>query len=160
MCLVLVAALMSSCGGSVMSSEATAPMEEAGLPPEASVTLVDSTVAESALSTDVGSTAPLPPDSATMGTGQIRLQISVGNLTVNKVDYTLTGHGVTKTGTFDFSNGAMPATTIDEVPAGDGYMLVLRGAVVDSPLTCSGQATANVAKDATTIVTVLLLCPK
>jgi hypothetical protein len=135
-------------------------MEEAGSPLEASVTSGDSSVVQSTPRTDVDSTASSPPDSATTGTGRILLQIAVGNLTVSKVDYTLTGNGITRTGTFDFSNGAMPATTIEQVPAGNGYVLALTGAVVDSPLTCAGQTTADVAKDATTIVTVLLKCPK
>jgi PKD domain len=92
-------------------------------------------------------------------TGSIGLNLALpGGVTVNAVQYTITGNGFTKTGSIDVSGQATISGTIGGIPAGNGFTITLTATSTDGSTNCLGSATFNVTGGTSTAVTVHLQC--
>jgi hypothetical protein len=80
--------------------------------------------------------------------------------TLNKVNYTISGNGITPiTGSVDVSGaGAKVSFLVSGIPQGTGYTIKLDAVSTDMSTTCGGQATFNIVAKQTTSVTVVLQC--
>jgi hypothetical protein len=102
-------------------------------------------------------TSPGGKEAESTGTIGLNLQLP-GGVTVNAVQYTITGNGFTKTGSINVSGQATISGTIGGIPAGNGFTITLTAASTDGSTNCLGSATFNVTGGATTAVTVHLQC--
>ncbi len=93
----------------------------------------------------------------TVGTMGLALQLAPG-VQINTVTYTITGNGLTKTGSIDVSTTNTITALIGGIPAGAGYTIALAAVSTDGSVSCTGSATFSVAARATTAVTVHLQC--
>src|SRR5688572_3538326 len=57
--------------------------------------------------------------------GSVGLQLRLGDVTLNSVDYVITGSGFVKNGAIDVSKSRTISATIGGIPAGTGYSLTL-----------------------------------
>jgi hypothetical protein len=94
-----------------------------------------------------------------VGNAKVALTLPNG-ATVNKVNYTITGNGITPiTGSVDVSGvGATVSFLVSGIPQGTNYLVKLDATSTDGSTTCGGQANFNITAKQTTQVTVLLQC--
>lgn len=92
--------------------------------------------------------------------GSVTMAILVGGAEVKKVDYTVSGNGITPiTGSVDVTGQATTVSVlINGIPAGKAYTIDLKGTSVDGGTTCTGKATFDVEAGKTTSVTAVLQC--
>jgi hypothetical protein len=97
------------------------------------------------------------PDSAT-DIGEAHLAVVVqGGIVVNTVSYTVTGPGLSRTGSIDVSHSAT-ISGIVSLPAGGPDTIALSATSVDGSLTCGGSTTFTVTAHQTTPVSVAMKC--
>ncbi len=92
--------------------------------------------------------------------GSLGLTLLAGGVTLNGIDYTITGPaGYTKAGRIDVSGSTQISAVIGGIPAGIGYTVSLSASDAGNPATtCAGSASFNVTAGATTSAQVHLLC--
>jgi arylsulfatase A-like enzyme len=90
-----------------------------------------------------------------VGSLGVNLEAAPG-VTLNGVQYAITGNGFNKTGSFDVSGAPVVSGTIGGIPAGSGYTLTLTATSTDGKTTFTGSATFDVAAGKTTSVTITL----
>jgi len=94
------------------------------------------------------------------GTVGLALQVVPG-VNLNSISYTITGNGVSLSGSLDVSGaGAGSSIIIGGIPAGTGYVIALDATSVDGNLHCTGSATFDVARGTTTAISPHLQCRK
>jgi hypothetical protein len=92
------------------------------------------------------------------GTVGLALQVVPG-ITINTISYSITGNGISLSGSLDVSNStAGSQLVIGGIPAGKGYTIGLTAASTDGQTTCSGAATFDVSPLSTTSVSPHLQC--
>jgi hypothetical protein len=93
------------------------------------------------------------------GTVGLALQVVPGAI-INSIVYSITGNGVSLSGTLDVSGSTSSQIVIGGIPAGTGYVISLTANSVDGGLTCSGSSTFDVKAGTTTSVSPHLQCRK
>jgi hypothetical protein len=94
------------------------------------------------------------------GTVGLALQVVPG-ITINTLNYSITGNGFSLSGSFDVSNSSAGTEfVIGNIPAGTGYTLTLTAVSADGATSCSGSTTFDVSAFTTTSVTPHLECRK
>jgi hypothetical protein len=92
--------------------------------------------------------------------GSVTMAIVVGGAEIKKVDYSVTGNGITPiTGSVDVTGQATTVSVlINGIPAGKGYTVDLTATAVDGVTTCAGKATFDIEAGKTSSVSVVLQC--
>jgi hypothetical protein len=97
-------------------------------------------------------------DASDENIGEARLAVIVqGGIVVNTVSYTVTGPGVSKTGSIDVSHSATISSVIS-LPAGGPDTIQLSATSADGSLSCGGSASFSVTAHQTSPVTVSVTC--
>jgi hypothetical protein len=96
---------------------------------------------------------------ASENVGRVGLDLTLpGGETINVVSWTITGNGLSRSGSVNVSGSSTIAFVVGGIPAGANYTITLSATSVDGTLTCSGSATFSVVAGATSHVTVTLQC--
>ncbi|HKY40195.1 MAG TPA: lamin tail domain-containing protein [Polyangiaceae bacterium] len=91
--------------------------------------------------------------------GSVGLELKLGDVIVNSLDYVITGNGFVKDGTINVAKSKTISAIIGGIPAGSGYNLTLTGADATDPfVVCSASATFNITARSTTVTIVRLDC--
>jgi len=93
-------------------------------------------------------------------TDSIQFNLDFGDaVSLTSLIYVLSGpNGFKQTGTLALGSDASITTTFNNLPAGTGYVLTVRGAASDNLDTCSGRVTFDVTASMTATITVPLTC--
>lgn len=92
--------------------------------------------------------------------GSVGLKLDLGSdVSLNTINYEITGNGFTKAGTIDVSDSSEIKALIGGIPAGNNYSIRLwTDAAANSGAACDGTATFNVRAGAVTSARVSLRC--
>jgi arylsulfatase A-like enzyme len=90
-------------------------------------------------------------------TGSLGLNLKVAEgVTLNSVTYSITGNGLTKTGSIDVRGALTVNGTIGGIPAGKGYTIALTATSAEGNTSFTGSAKFDVTPGGTSSVTVFL----
>jgi hypothetical protein len=92
-----------------------------------------------------------------LGSTSLALSLAPG-LTLAGASYTITAPGFSSGGSLDFSASTMLSATIGGLPAGDGYTIAVAATLSDGATLCAGSSSFAVTAQATTPVSIHLLC--
>jgi hypothetical protein len=91
--------------------------------------------------------------------GQVGLDLTLpGGETISLVSWTITGNGMTRSGTVNVSGSTVISFVVGGIPAGSNYTIAITGTSTDGTVTCTGSATFSIVAGATTQVTDVLQC--
>jgi hypothetical protein len=93
-----------------------------------------------------------------IGSVSLKLELGAG-VTVNSLDYSISGNGYSKSGTASVEGPGMAfMLLVDTVPVGTGYTIKLDGKSVAGDVNCGGSAMFDVVAGQATHVTINLTC--
>ena len=101
------------------------------------------------------SSEPVGDRAKSLGTLGVKLEAAPG-VTLDTVTYTITGNGLSKSGSIDTSGSPVISGTIGGIPTGKNYTITLNATSVESGSSFSGSAKFDVTAGKTTAVTVHL----
>ena len=105
-----------------------------------------------------GSKPPTGGGPTTGNTGDIGLQLQVGSLTVNQVQYNISNGTNTYSGTLEVADASHLLAVIGGIQAGSGYTLTLSATATDGTPCNGSSAPFTVVANSTVIVGIQLLC--
>jgi hypothetical protein len=95
------------------------------------------------------------------GSGSLKVDLQVGDLSFDQITYTLTSESYQRTGVLDVAGRSALSTVIGGIPEGDGYTLALSAGSRDGGATCSGASTPfAVGAQRTTVIALELVCQR
>jgi hypothetical protein len=127
------------------------------MPRRPSLSSVNATILAAALTAAAcGVARDLPPSTGSVDVGFI----DVGNLSLSRVDYTISGNGIVPiTGSISLVDpSATSSARIGGIPAGPQYLLELRAASDDGSAQCYGASAFDVMAGTSAMVTITLIC--
>lgn len=101
------------------------------------------------------SVTPLHDNEEDVGSLGLNLEVAPG-VTLNSVEYVISGNNFEKSGTIDSSGATRISGTVGGIPAGNGYTITLTAVSVEDKTTFTGSARFNVTAGRTSSVKVHL----